>query len=114
MHKDTRDGVSQRQWGLKAEVPSCWVFILILALENHLMQSLLLTSGWFLLLSTATYLLSKPLRKHRFAKMPSTRVKSAGIEVASQTSGTSRRSGLGKHKAHTNPTVSIFLPLPPT
>lgn len=41
--------------------------------------------------------------------MPSTKVSSAGIEVATQTSGTSRRSGLGTYKSY-----CIFLPLPPT
>lgn len=39
MYKDTSDDIFQTQQVLKTEVPSCWVFILLLALENHLMES---------------------------------------------------------------------------
>lgn len=54
--------------------------------------------GWLLLIPSAPHLLSKQLRRHTFAKLPSTRVNSAGAEVLSQTSRTSRRSGLANTK----------------
>lgn len=47
---------------------------------------------------SAPHLLSKRLRRHKCAKLPSTRVNSVGTEVLSQTSRTSRRSGLANTK----------------